>query len=84
MNPKPFSARMVRIDPVITSVLSARCSFSGKTHIGSVGHRPAVRFSTAPLTDLRRGAFLVMSTNPNPANAGLLPLETVFHEGTHQ
>jgi hypothetical protein len=30
------------------------------------------------------GAFLVMSTNPNPANAGLLPLETVFHEGMHQ
>jgi hypothetical protein len=28
--------------------------------------------------------FLVMSTNPNAANAGLLPLETVFHEGMHQ
>ncbi len=28
--------------------------------------------------------LLVLSTNPNPMNTGLFPLETVFHEGMHQ
>jgi hypothetical protein len=31
-----------------------------------------------------RGPMLVLETNENPANAGLFPLEIVFHEGMHQ
>lgn len=30
------------------------------------------------------GNLLVMSTNPNPSNQGLLPLEIALHEGMHQ
>ena len=30
------------------------------------------------------GPMLVLETNENPANAGLYPLEIVFHEGMHQ